>query len=465
MLFFLKTPVTLRLVSVSKTNPKEISMRMLLIMWTLALSLFAAGCEESGNAIPKNNNDFKLLNFNLPNSLTGGQTQAAPIAALGIKAAAVGNGGPCHYHGQDIKDPFENGYQGTRFMVSLIASWACIVDFVVDVVQFIPHDGLIHESDNNKNASNYDPGEPTHYRIVEELSSSKLSLYLYYGYSRDLPPTLADTAQFYLSWVDEGSNQLRGKLVVDTFGIDTNANPEHPAKARMDFEFSVQNRKATMYVIFDEANAWAEGLVVELNKDLVANKFEKVYTARGLLALKQQFVPLPKITEVPLLRLATVSNALGKGASKAQLQQFGFPFITDEITGDSLGNYLMDISDTYYFKADIHHVRPWDWIHKTASNTVYRGGRNLQAQDLTDVINFLGISQDYFTSPKCELPGENCDELMNAVFDLGYAGKEANQEKDPNDWRGPALDAVNYLDSVYPNGMNWDGAFDQVFLP
>jgi hypothetical protein len=61
--------------------------------------------------------------------------------------------------------------------------------------------------------------------------------------------------------------------------------------------------------------------------------------------------------------------------------------------------------------------------------------------------------------------GDDCTELLNAIFEDGFAGQESNQGMDPNDWRSTAIQNPVYLDSVYPNGSDWNGAFDFSFTP
>ena len=77
----------------------------------------------------------------------------------------------------------------------------------------------------------------------------------------------------------------------------------------------------------------------------------------------------------------------------------------------------------------------------------------------------LGLPADYFTGGQCENVGDSCNDFLNAVFTDGFSDQEMNQGTDPMDWRSTALENADYLGSVYPNGINWVGAFEQTFTP
>ena len=51
------------------------------------------------------------------------------------------------------------------------------------------------------------------------------------------------------------------------------------------------------------------------------------------------------------------------------------------------------------------------------------------------------------------------------MFAEGFGEQERNQGADPGDWRSDALAAAQFPDSVYPNGVDWAGAFEPVFAP
>ena len=81
------------------------------------------------------------------------------------------------------------------------------------------------------------------------------------------------------------------------------------------------------------------------------------------------------------------------------------------------------------------------------------------------IITELALDEDYFTGSKCATLGDDCSPLFNAIFEDGFADQEPNQGADPMDWRSEAIADPVYLQSVYPNGMNWNGAFDFNFVP
>lgn len=46
-----------------------------------------------------------------------------------------------------------------------------------------------------------------------------------------------------------------------------------------------------------------------------------------------------------------------------------------------------------------------------------------------------------------------------------FRRQEPNQGSDPLDWRSMAITSPDYLTTVYPNGVSWDGAFDPSYTP
>ncbi|MCP4433532.1 MAG: hypothetical protein GY806_21350, partial [Gammaproteobacteria bacterium] len=94
------------------------------------------------------------------------------------------------------------------------------------------------------------------------------------------------------------------------------------------------------------------------------------------------------------------------------------------------------------------------------------GGSWLPFNPSIDMINTaLELPASYFTGGQCENVGDDCNDFLNAVFVDGFSGQEQNQGTDPMDWRSTALDNADYLRSIYPNGIDWDGAFEHTFTP
>ncbi len=135
-----------------------------------------------------------------------------------------------------------------------------------------------------------------------------------------------------------------------------------------------------------------------------------------------------------------------------------------------LGNYLATKQDVYFFEDDMD----WEYINKTFTSSIYRGDRTTPVSggswipfnpSLDMIITALSLDPAYFSGDLCADLDDDCTELFNAVFVNGFAEQEQNQGSDPMDWRSDALQAAVYLNSVYPNGQNWDGAFDRSFTP
>ena len=422
-------------------------------------------------------NEDISLNLEIPESLTGGSTatrSATPRSPATIRVQQ-NSGEPCFFNGDDNDDPFENGYDMTKFLVSAVAAWSCVADTVIDITDFVPHDGQIKETENDVQASNFDPEEPTHYSVTDD-SNSQTTVRVYYGFDRATPPTAQDDPQFFVSWSNDNNGNINGRLVIDALAINNpGRNPEDPTAMRMDFDHSTLQKTASMYLRFDAGNVWAEGLRIDVTRDLTANPLEQVYLARGLMDMKSQFVITPGVTELPVFQVYTVSDQFGEGAAIAEFVDVGVPLLLNANTGNHLGNYIFNTTGKYFFDADQSTSEPWDFIEKSISSAQYRGGRTTPATggtfipfdpSLDQVVSELALDIDYFTNSKCELVDEDCTDLMNAIFDDGFAGQAPNQGQDPLDWRSDAIANPVYLDSVYPAGfVSWDGVFNRVFSP
>ncbi len=453
-------------------------MKIRTIVYPLVLASFTmlVGCGTSDSEnTAETGGETLSLSLQLPDSLTGGREVAARTLADGIEGAALaareGTGEPCAFVGvEEESDLFENGYQTTRFMVSLMATWTCIADFLIDVADVLVHDGSIVEGDNDTLSPDYDADDPTHYSVTDD-SDMQTTIRMYYGYDRANPPTEDAVPEFYLSWYESDAGAIQGKMIIDASLIDAeDRNPEDPVRMRMDFDFDDQRKLADVFMQFDASNPWADGMRIDIRKDLQANLFSQVYTARGMIEMKGQFFEVDTISEIPDVQFYTVADGLGNGAALEEIQDMSLPIWINPFRDNYLGNYLFTKQDVYFFEDDMD----WDYINKTVTSAVYRGGRTTAASggtwipfnpSLDMVINALVLDSDYFTGDKCAAIDDECTELLNAVFVDGFADQEQNQGTDPMDWRSDALADAVFLDSVYPNGQNWEGAFDQVFDP
>ncbi|WP_455208043.1 hypothetical protein [Kaarinaea lacus] len=449
---------------------------------TLMLVVSLIACSSGGDGNDSSNSGVLNLDMAIPNSLTGGPAASVFIASpAAVHAAAVGataasTGSACAYQGPDDgDDPFRNGYEMTKFMVSAVAAWTCWADTLVEISGYVPHDGLIYPTDNQTDNENYEADEPTHYSVVDD-SDTQTTIRIYYGYPPDVPPLANQNPQFYISWDKNINGDVQGRLIIDGTRIDPeHRDPQDPTMMRMDFNYTATEQLVNMYLKFDNGNEWADGFRIEVNKDLTAASFEQVFTARGLVNMKRQFVAVDGISELPQLRMYTVSDRGGEGAALAEFDDVVLPLELNAMTGNHLGNYLFDKLDTYFFDADQTANEPWDWIYKTFSFAEYRGERTTPPTggslfpvfdpSLDLIVQELGLNDTYFTGNECANVGDNCVDLLNAIFADGFADQEPNQGMDPNDWRSAALQKHIYLDTVYPNGMDWNGAFDYEFTP
>lgn len=473
-------------------NHKLISKNNLLIASVaVSLSLLSAcgGGKQSTSTNPAVSNT-PVLELNLPNSVTGGTQAAAMVIQQQAQAQVSGNvtdarmlsnvvsnstvavNQPCHYIGVSDNDPFRNGHQMTKFMVSVIATWTCVADTLITLSNFIAHDGAIIATENDTTASNYDPEEPTHYSVSDD-SATQTTIRIYYRYTRATPPRIGDDPQFFISWnktaSDSNPNIVEGRLVIDGVKIQANSRKaDDPTKLRMDFNYTQKSKNIDMFLQFDSGNQWADGFRITVSKDLTANLLNQVYVASGLIKMKRQFLPVAGITEIPNVRMFAVSNSFGSGAAIAELQNVSLPIELNAATNNHLGNYLFTKTDKYYFKAD----QRWDWVQKSITSSEYRGARTTPATggvagdpSLESIKTQLGLNANYFTGTLCANLGDSCNELLNSVYRDGFFSHEKNQGSDPMDWRSTALATPNYLTSVYPNGADWFGAFAYSFTP
>jgi hypothetical protein len=440
------------------------------IIILLSVALLGA-CGEGSKKKPETRGLALTLDMDLPDSITGGPSPQALAASQQIESAAKSDSDiPCAYLGSEEEDPFRNGYEMTKFMVSAIATWTCWADTLIEIANGVAHDGIIHETDNDTSQENYDAEDPTHYQINDE-SKTQTTIRFYYAYDRTSPPQQGDDPQFFLSWNASENGDILGRLIIDGEGVNTDdRDPDDPTLMRMDFNFDDTQEVADMFLQFDDNNDWAEGFRIQVTKDLTAGPLEQVFTALGLIKMKAQFFTSDDITEIPNVHMFTVADTLGEGAALAKFEQIALPLELNQ-TGNHLGNYLFDKDDIYFFDHDGN----WDWIEKSIADASYRGSRTTPATggtwipifdpSLDMVATELALGADYFTGSKCADIGDDCTDLLNAVFADGFADQEPNQGIDPMDWRSDAIATPVYLNSIYPNGFDWSGAFDYAFTP
>lgn len=450
-----------------------------LMVSATTLVLTACGGPEDDETSRINNGiSSTVLDLALPDSMTGGNVSTTlPKTEVQAQKAMSsfsqkGNDVPCAYLANESEDPFKNGYEMTKFMVGAIATWSCIGDFLMAVSDYIPHNGVVYESDNNTASSSYDPEDPTHFRVVDD-SDTQTSIYLYYGFNRATPPTAEDEAGFYLSWTEAENGNISGRMIISTDNLDQEHQSDDPELMRMDFQHSSEEKIHDMFLRFGEGNIWADGLRIKVTKNLSANPAQTVFVAQGIMGMKAQFLAVDGIDETPELRFYTVSNAIGDGAAIAQMNDLSF-MLPLNFTGNNLGSYLTDKQDIYFFDDNQEADEPWDWIYKSFTSAEFRGDRTTQETggtwlpfnpSLDQIEEGLELGAGYFAS-NCAEVGDDCVGLINAVFeDEGFADQEPNQGADPGDWRSDALQGAVYLDTVYPNGVDWTDAFEHEFQP
>jgi hypothetical protein len=432
--------------------------------------LAACGADTTGDETGSGEPSQALaLSMDLPDSVTGGP-QTIDNSQASLRAARSGTGTACAFLGARETDPFRNGYAMTQFLVSAVATWTCFADTLIELADDVPHDGTIYATDNQVGQPGYDRDDPTHYAVVDD-SDTQTTMKFYYGYDGDTPPLAADDPQFYLSWITAADNSLTGRLIIDALGLDPeDRDPEEPIMLRMDFGYDEAVEEIDMFLRFDANNPWAEGFRIQLTKDLTVGPLDQVFTALGLIEMRDQFLPAAGIDEVPEVHIFTVSDSFGNGAALADFRQLSLPLELNADTGNHLGNYLFDKTDRYFFDEDMD----WDWIAKSIPAATYRGSRTTPESggswipfdpSLDLITTELELDADYFFGDKCAQVDDDCTALLNAVFADGFADQEPNQGADPEDWRSAAIATPGSLTTIYPNGTDWSGAFDMALTP
>ena len=328
-----------------------------IITLLLTAGLISACGESTEDSISSPGENLSVR-LQLPDSLTGGsaanssRTVAGKIAGVAV-ASKGGTGEPCSFIGHEDKDdPFRNGYETSRFLISTMATWTCVADLLIDFAAVVDHSGNIQETDNDTMAADYEADEPTHYSITD-VSDSQVTVLMYYGYSRAIPPLPTDPAQFYISWNETSQEIVEGKMIIDINVIDEQDNNEdNLSKMRMDFDFDENQRSADMFLQFDENNIWADGFRIQISKDLNTSPLGQVFTARGLIEMSGQFFPVSGITETPDIQFYTVADLIGNGATIQEVQNFSLPLLLNFALDNHLGDYLLNKRDIYFFEAD-----------------------------------------------------------------------------------------------------------------
>ncbi len=423
------------------------------LLLSVFISYLLIACEDGSDAGHQRNSNAVQADLNLPESLTGPRASVGGRELGGAFARDGGDDFDCAYTGPENEEIFRNGYNMSKFMLSAVGTWTCIGDRIVEISVFIPDDGKVYETEHDGAAVDYDPSEPSHYRLTR-VGDNKFTLHLYYSYAHGLSLPSDAQAGFYYAWL-ESDSKTTGRMIIDTQALD-GSDPEDPVKTRMDFEYGDTQKKVDMYFSFDENNNFSDGFRIQVTKDLQANSDEHVFTAISKLNMIEQFEgPISGVSEIPVIDVFTVSNASGDGAALAEISDLAFPLEID--VSNHLGNYISNKVDTYVFDAQSN----WEWIYKTFDSAELRGSdRNVSSITLDLVESLLGLGGDYFDN-FCDVPGADCTDFINAVYDLGEYDQEGNQGSDPGDWRSNAISASSQLDSVYPEGFStWEGVFE-----
>lgn len=446
----------------------------LALMLTTFIALTA--CQSSSDDAPPEST-FSYLNMNLPDAMTGGKGTAGALSAsvpagqnsanammaasIGAKShdpTPAGSGEPCEYRGAENGHEFDNGYQMTRFLVGAAASWTCMADLFVYISTIIPHDDTIQATDNIKGTVDYERDEPTHYRVTDD-SATQTTIRLFYDFDSGTPPTLNNQAGYYFSWDDDDAGTIGGKMVLNVDNMTGDAaTADRVTDMRMDYAYTPTQKQATLYLKFAGTHPNVDGFRIEVTKDLTAVVTDKVFTAKGLMAMKDQWMPLTFVTATPNFVMYAEANLDGQGAAIAQFQDVGANLVLPN--AESLGEYQFTKDDIYYFTS----TKGWEYIYKTVTVASLAGGKNNVTTPYTDaeIETFLSLTGGTIGACTAATPANDpaCVSLINAVVGDGFAGQEQNQGTDPcivGDWRCTGIGsegtggAPSYLTQIYPD--------------
>ena len=438
---------------------RKLLRRWIPLTFVFASLLFLAACEDDD---PEPSKTPPTTNMGFPQSLTGNET--TPPALTSSVALYVANntdtrsanGEPhCFFDGTGNDDPFRDGYNMTKFLVSAVAQWQCITDFLI--IGFaalpIPADGTFVEITPDPN----DPDDNLTGIRITDNSSSQRTIELFVDGN-------TTTAGVYLTW-NVGAGSTEGRLIVTSDVMDDPSDPEAPDALRMDFATSGTTQTADMIISFPSTNPWAEAFRIDAVKTLADSSF----VVRGIMSMKDQWDPTYAGSAVPTLKMFGVSDSAGLGAAMAQFADIGTNF--DLGGGLTLGSYDFTVDDRYYFLAD----GTDEWIDKSVTSATYAGGSRTvtggTVPSLSSIESTLGLAGGYFTSPCSAVAGMDCTALFTSIFVNGFGGKDSNTVgPEPTDSRMAALDSGSFLANSCPGGagsctFDDTDVFEQTFTP
>ncbi len=390
------------------------------------------------------------LELSFPDTLTGGSTSSASVAP-GEVNYAESDGPNCNFDGNgDDNDPFKNGQNMSRFLISMTATWMCFGDWMMTNVMAMgwPVDGVIQTIPEDAD----DPDSPTGISITQD-SDTQTTIRLYWEDDTTTPG-------MFISW-NTDSGTTTGKMVLGSVFMGDDDSSDSPDEMRMDFTVSATEQIADMFLAFPDAASAFTGFRTEVTKDLADNSF----IARAKMDMKAQYSSDATmdtlITETPVYQVFTVADSTGAGAALAEMSDIGWGL---DLSGSSLGHigyYLFTKTDTFFFNAS----GVSEYVNKVISSATYEGARTSTTGNLDTIEAALSLSADYYTDT-CNDTTTDCSAMIEALFSNSDFGQEQNSGTDPGDSRSTAITSPSYLSSVYPTGSSsWDGVFDMSFTP
>lgn len=425
-----------------------------------ALVLFS-GCEED---VTPTSISHPTLTMTLPDSLTNQSGGAGAYTAGAGFNAVTDPDTECDFGSES--DPFNNGYTMTKFLVGLSQGQSCFADFLIGIIttQGLPwvNQGLLAVGDGAD-------GDPTHIQIVQSGDGSTFTLWLYFD-GAGVTPGL------YLTWTTSGADTT-GQMI---WIVAANAASQtEPDAVRVDFSRTSNVDTNQLYIRFPETNEGsADGFRAEVTA--TESSGSTTYEAKGLINLTGQWegnsLPAGEDFDPASYSMVTVSDEDGMGASIASFIDAAIDTDNGQSAPDDLdfGSYQFTLEDRAYFKAT--GTEEWRNKNVTAARYVNTSGTNsrsgtslgtfIDCLEDTDCTGFgipdLQLGTNYFTSSCGETDGDDCTDFIDAIFQEGLFGGNANStDPEPSgDFRMEALNAATQITEVWPTGLDRTTTFD-----
>jgi hypothetical protein len=397
--------------------------------------------------------------MDLPTSLLSSTVASGKLsAAAGVDSCSLDPS-----QGDADYNPFNNGYDMTRFLIALSEGQNCFADMIIQGVmtegQSLIGAGRVTIGDGSG-------GDPQAVQI--DKTGDTYQVWLYFD--------ATDTNVLYITWTSTSETDFTGQFIMNG-DLSGGADPGAPDKIRVDFTRSTDRDENKVYTAFPAGNPedFLDGFRVDVTRNGIGTS--AIYNASGIMTISGQIPgitpPAGQTFPTPALTMVTIANSVGAGASIAGIDDMAMnlDFIVNS-TGYNFGAYVFDISERTYFDS----TGTEEWRYNSVTDAYYFD--ELANNSRTDLdggttLNFiysalegdaaLGLGAGYFTSPCTDTHLADCTDLWQAIYNSGGFGglKPPNDllADQPADFRKDAIDAAVQLTSAWPVGEDETTAF------